>query len=50
VISKAAHDVAAASQEGNATLEEINAIAEKLYNMSTVLKNSIQFSSPTNMH
>lgn len=50
VISKAAHDVVAASQEGNATLEEINAIAEKLYNMSTVLKNSIQFSSPTNMH
>jgi methyl-accepting chemotaxis protein len=45
-ISKSSADVAAVSKQQNATLEEINSIAGKLYHMSTELKNSIKLSSP----
>lgn len=44
-ISEASREVAAASQQENATLEEIHSIADTLYQMSSVLKNSIQESS-----
>lgn len=45
-ISKASMGVAAASEQQNATLRDINSIAEKLYLMSSQLKDSIKVSSP----
>ena len=44
-ISNASQEVAGVSQVQNASLEEINSIAEKLYEMSSTLKNSIQLTT-----